>query len=150
MQKLVDDVKVGTSDRCALFMKRKHPVRDSARRWETRHLTHPSLMLWIIVLPLVVLCAGAASTVVEQVAADVHQRTGRTIVVHVGTVGQIEKKLAQGIPADVVIVSGKAMRILVKEGTPRSRNPSRSPGAVEWVWACEPALRALISRLRTH
>jgi molybdate transport system substrate-binding protein len=74
-------------------------------------------MFAIAALPLVVLCAGAASTVVEQVAAEVHQRTGRAIVVHVGTVGQIQKKLAHGTYADVVIVSGKAMRILVKQGT---------------------------------
>jgi molybdate transport system substrate-binding protein len=63
------------------------------------------------------LCAGAASTVVNDIAADVHRRTGRAIVVHVGTVGQIQAQLARGAHADVVIVSGKAMRILVKEGT---------------------------------
>lgn len=55
-------------------------------------------------LPLVVFCAGATSSVVHQVAA------GRNVAIVVGTVGQIRKRIAAGEHADVIIVSAPAMR----------------------------------------
>jgi len=67
-------------------------------------------------LPLVVLSAGATSSVVDRVAAEFGHRAGREVIVRVGTVGQIQKQLAGRAQADVVIVSGKAMRVLVQRG----------------------------------
>jgi len=67
-----------------------------------------------MMLPLVILCAGAASSVVDRVATEFEHRTGRAVTVRVGTVGQIQKQLARHVRADVVIVSGKAMKVLVR------------------------------------
>ena len=60
----------------------------------------------IAVLQLIVLCAGAASSVVRDVAA------GRNIVVQTGTVGQIVHRLSNGERADVVILSAPALKKL--------------------------------------
>lgn len=74
-------------------------------------------MLALVLLPLVILCAGATSPVVARVAADFRHQTGRAITLRIGTVGQIQKQIASGARADVVIVSGKAMKTLSGRGT---------------------------------
>ena len=72
-------------------------------------------MFALALLPLVILCAGATSSVVDRVAADFQHATGRAVTVRVGTVGQIQKQLASGAQADIVIVSGKAMKRLARK-----------------------------------
>lgn len=64
---------------------------------------------------LVVFCAGAASTVVNEVAAEFRAEIGHDVVVHVGTVGHIRKRLDAGENADVVIVSARALNALQKQ-----------------------------------
>jgi molybdate transport system substrate-binding protein len=66
--------------------------------------------------PLVVLCAGAASTTVRQLAREFAASHGGAVVVRDGTVGQIRQQLAAGKPADVVIVSRPALAALAKQG----------------------------------
>jgi molybdate transport system substrate-binding protein len=66
--------------------------------------------------PLVVFCAGAASAAVREIAHDVSRSQARTVVVKIGTVGQIRAQLAAGSPADVVIVSAPALAAIAKQG----------------------------------
>jgi molybdate transport system substrate-binding protein len=66
--------------------------------------------------PLSVLSAGAAASVVKEIARDYERATGRTVIVTEGTVGQIRAKLATGVPADVVILSAPALDALAKNG----------------------------------
>jgi molybdate transport system substrate-binding protein len=66
--------------------------------------------------PLTVLCAGAASTVVEQIGRDFERTHGRAVVVTEGTAGQITAKLAAGARADVVILSAPALDTLTTNG----------------------------------
>ncbi|HEY1726774.1 MAG TPA: substrate-binding domain-containing protein [Candidatus Baltobacteraceae bacterium] len=71
-------------------------------------------MLAFALLPLVILCAGATSSVVDRIAAEFGHQTSRAVIVRVGTVGQIQLQLARHEAADVVIVSGKAMKSLTR------------------------------------
>jgi molybdate transport system substrate-binding protein len=66
--------------------------------------------------PLTVLCAGAASTVIQQFARDFERAHGRAVVVTEGTTGQITAKLAAGERADVVILSAPALDTLTANG----------------------------------
>jgi molybdate transport system substrate-binding protein len=66
--------------------------------------------------PLTVLCAGAASSVVEQLGRDFEHTHGRAVVVTEGTTGQITAKLAAGERADVVILSAPALDTLTTNG----------------------------------
>lgn len=66
--------------------------------------------------PLVVLCAGAASSTVRQIAREFAAAHRSAVVVREGTVGQIRQQLAAGKPADVVIVSRPALAALAKAG----------------------------------
>ena len=67
--------------------------------------------------PLTVLCAGAASTVVEQIGRDFERTHGRAVVVTEGTAGQITAKLAAGAHVDVVILSAPALDTLTTNGS---------------------------------
>ncbi len=66
--------------------------------------------------PITVLCAGAASTVIEQFAHDFERTHGRAVVVTEGTAGQITAKLAAGAHADVVVLSAPALDTLTTNG----------------------------------
>ncbi len=66
--------------------------------------------------PLTVLCAGAASSVVEQIGHDFERTHGRSVVVTEGTAGQITAKLAAGAHVDVVILSAPALDALTTNG----------------------------------
>jgi molybdate transport system substrate-binding protein len=66
--------------------------------------------------PLTVLCAGAASAIVERIAHDFERTRGRPVVVTEGTVGQVRAKLAAGAHADVVILSAPALHALATHG----------------------------------
>jgi molybdate transport system substrate-binding protein len=65
---------------------------------------------------LTVLCAGAASAVVKNIAHDFERTHGDSVVVTEGTVGQITAKLAAGEHADVVILSAPALDTLMANG----------------------------------
>ena len=65
---------------------------------------------------LTVLCAGAASAVVKNIAHDFERSHGGTVVVTEGTAGQITAKLAAGDHADVVILSAPALDTLTANG----------------------------------
>jgi molybdate transport system substrate-binding protein len=66
--------------------------------------------------PLTVLCAGAASTIVEGIARDFGRTHGQAVVVTQGTTGQITAMLTGGKPADVVILSAPALDTLTTNG----------------------------------
>lgn len=66
--------------------------------------------------PLSVLCAGAASAVIQQFAHDFERTHGRAVVVTEGTAGQITDKLTSGQHADVVILSAPALDTLATKG----------------------------------
>lgn len=66
--------------------------------------------------PLTVLCAGAASVVVERVAHEFERTHGRTVVVSEGTVGQLRARLAAGERADAIVVSAPALEALTDAG----------------------------------
>jgi molybdate transport system substrate-binding protein len=66
--------------------------------------------------PLTVLCAGAASAIVERIAHEFERTHGRTVVVTEGTTGQVRAKLAAGEHADVVILSAPALDALTTNG----------------------------------
>jgi len=70
----------------------------------------------LALVPLIVDSAGAASSVVSRIAHDVHRATGREIVIHTGTVGQIRRRLAAGERADIVILSASALKTLSSHG----------------------------------
>jgi molybdate transport system substrate-binding protein len=67
--------------------------------------------------PLTVLCAGATSTMIEQIARDFERTHGRAVVVTEGTAGQLSAKLAAGVPADVVILPAPALDAVTKNGS---------------------------------
>jgi molybdate transport system substrate-binding protein len=66
--------------------------------------------------PLTVLCAGAASVVIERVAHEFERTHGRTVIVSEGTVGQLRARLAAGEHADVIVVSAPALAALDAAG----------------------------------
>ena len=66
--------------------------------------------------PLTVLCAGAASAMIQRIAGEFQHTHGRPVVVTVGTAGQISAKLAAGAQADVVILSAPALDALAAKG----------------------------------
>ena len=73
-------------------------------------------MIFVMALaPLVVLSAGAASHPAAEVARQFQHATGRTVTIHVGTVGQIRSRIAGGAKPDVVIVSASAMKSMAAQ-----------------------------------
>lgn len=67
-------------------------------------------------LALLVLCAGAASEVVRDVAASFTRATGTAVSIVVGTAGQLRARVAGGERADVVIVPAAGIDALERSG----------------------------------
>lgn len=63
-----------------------------------------------------VLTAGAVQEAEKTLAAAFEKTTGNKVNFTAGTVGQIQDKLKQGAPADVIVVSAAAMDGLEKSG----------------------------------
>ena len=63
-----------------------------------------------------VLSAGAMRSIVTELAAAYEKETGTTVKLTFGTVGLIKAKLADGAPADVVIMTQEAMREMARQG----------------------------------
>jgi len=65
---------------------------------------------------LQVLSAGAMRSIVTELAAAYEKETGTTVKLTFGTVGVIKAKLADGAPADVVIMTQEAMQEMARQG----------------------------------
>ena len=63
-----------------------------------------------------VLTAGAVQEAERTLAAEFEKATGNKVNFTAGTVGQIQDRLKQGAPADVIVVSAAAMDGLQKSG----------------------------------
>ena len=64
-----------------------------------------------------VMVAGATQAVVKPLAAQFTQETGTPVDIVVGTVGMLQKRLASGEHADVVMLSVPALDAMQKSGT---------------------------------
>jgi molybdate transport system substrate-binding protein len=65
---------------------------------------------------LQVLSAGAMRAIVTELAGAFEKETGHTVKLTFGTVGMIKAKLADGAPADVVIMTQEAMQEMAGQG----------------------------------
>lgn len=65
---------------------------------------------------LQVLSAGAMRSIVTELSTAFEKETGNTVKLTFGTVGAIKAKLADGAPADVVIMTDEAMREMARQG----------------------------------
>src|SRR6266852_4391023 len=65
---------------------------------------------------LQVMSAGAMRSIVTELAAAFEKETGNTVKLTFGTVGAIKAKLADGSPADVVIMTDAAMEEMTRQG----------------------------------
>ena len=65
---------------------------------------------------LQVLSAGAMRSIVTELAAAFEKETGNPVKLTFGTVGAIKAKLADGAPADVVIMTDEAMKEMARQG----------------------------------
>ncbi len=65
---------------------------------------------------LEVLSAGAMRSIVTELAAAFEKETGNPVKLTFGTVGAIKAKLADGAPADVVIMTDEAMKEMARQG----------------------------------
>jgi molybdate transport system substrate-binding protein len=63
-----------------------------------------------------VLSAGAATAAVTEIAERFRVETGTDVKATFDTVGMIEKQLREGVPADVVILSGPVIEALERSG----------------------------------
>lgn len=68
-----------------------------------------------------VLTAGAVQEAEKQLAAEYRRMTGNRVTFVAGTVGQIEERLKNKEPADVIVVSKPALEQLENAGEIRSR-----------------------------
>jgi len=65
---------------------------------------------------LQVLSAGAMRSIVTELAAAYEKETGNAVKLTFGTVGVIKARLADGAPADVVIMTQEAMQDMARQG----------------------------------
>jgi molybdate transport system substrate-binding protein len=65
---------------------------------------------------LQVLSAGAMRSIVTELTGAFEKETGNTVKLTFGTVGVIKAKLADGAPADVVIMTQEAMQEMARQG----------------------------------
>lgn len=65
---------------------------------------------------LQVLSAGAMRSIVTELTAAFEKETGHTVKLTFGTVGVLKLKLADGAPADVVIMTQEAMQEMAGQG----------------------------------
>ncbi len=65
---------------------------------------------------ITVFCPGAVRSVVTGLTQDFHAATGNTVKFEYGTAGGLEKRVAAGDPADVVIVTAGGIGELIKSG----------------------------------
>ncbi len=65
---------------------------------------------------VVVFCPGAVQSVVRDIVKSYEQKTGNTVKFEFGTAGAAIKKVADGMPGDVVITTNKGLAGLAKSG----------------------------------
>src|SRR5213082_1920560 len=68
-----------------------------------------------------VLTAGAVQEAEKQLAAQYRRMTGNRVTLIAGTVGQIQERLKNKEPADVIVLSNAALQQLEQEGEIRSQ-----------------------------
>ncbi len=64
-----------------------------------------------------ILSAGAAQAVVENIIAQFKGATGHAVVAEFGAVGAMQARLAEGFPADVIVLTAAMIDDLAKGGT---------------------------------
>lgn len=65
---------------------------------------------------IVVFCPGAVQSVVRPMAKTFEEKTGNTVKFEFATAGAVARKVADGVPGDVVLTTDKALAALAKDG----------------------------------